>query len=389
MAPDSGKTRKRRRFFRRFLTLAGIILPGVFLLFSCSGCSPVYVARAGLAEWKILSARRPLGDVISDPGTDEGTRRKLLLARQARAFARHVLRLEVGDQYTSYSHLETDTLAWILSAARKDRLEPKTWWFPVVGRVPYRGYASRDAAQKAQRTLEAEEFDTYLRPTSAFSTLGWFSDPILSTFLRYDDVDLVTTVIHELAHVHLWVPGRVSFNESFATFVGAAGAVRFFCGPPGAPSSPECATARHRWEDDQRFSTFLDGFVSRLQSVYDSATLSLEGKLQARTELLQEERAAWEASYPGEASPRITGFLRQPVNNAVLLARMRYARRLPDFNRLLLEEEGDLSAAVIRLTAGVNSVEDPFSLLPPFRERSERGPGGREAPGAGTPSGPR
>ena len=219
------------------------------LSFSCSGCSPVYLAKAGWAEMKILKGRRPLDQVIQDQRTDEDTRKKLLLTRQARSFAIHQLGLNAGDSYTSFTQLETDTLAWVLSAAYRDRLESKTWWFPIVGRVPYKGYASEKGARKAESKLDAEGFDTYLRTTSAFSTLGWFADPLLSSLLRYDEVDLVETILHELSHNHLFVPGRVRFNESFATFVGRVGAIRFVCGPEGTPQNPpECQQATELWD---------------------------------------------------------------------------------------------------------------------------------------------
>jgi predicted aminopeptidase len=364
-SPHPGEEKPgRRRRVPRSLLLAAILLPAAFLAFSCTGCSPVYVARAGLAEWKILSGRRPLGEVIADPATDPETRRKLLLARQAQAFAIHILGLKAGDQYTTYSELDTEILAWIVSAARKDRLESKTWWFPIVGRVPYRGYESREVAEKAQAELEEGGFDTYLRPTSAFSTLGWFSDPILSTFLRYDDVDLVATVLHELAHAHLWVPGNVQFNESYATFVGQAGAIRFFCGPPGTPPNPDCPAARTQWEDYQSFSVFLGDFVPRLEAIYDSATLTLDQKLSARDELLARARELWSDPSRAGGSPMTVAFLQRPVNNAILLARMRYAHQLPRFQSLLEEKGGDLAAAIARLKEGIGSVPDPFDLLP-------------------------
>ena len=335
------------------------------LLFNCSGCSPVYVARAGWAEMKILTGRRPLDEVINDQRTDEETRRKLLLARQARAFAIHMLKLDAGDSYTSFTQLETDTLAWVLSAAYKDRLESKTWWFPIVGRVPYKGYASQKAAEKAQSKLEAEGFDSYLRTTSAFSTLGWFADPLLSSLLRYDDVELVTTIIHELSHNHLFVPGKVRFNESFATFVGRVGAIRFFCGPDGAPQNPpECQAARERWEDYQGFSRFLDDFIRELEVIYATPDLTVEEKVRAREDLLRDHQDRYRETPPPEASPLVLGFLDRPLNNATLLARMRYFHRLPAFQSLLEQHEGKLGAAVATLTARAKEVDDPFELLP-------------------------
>jgi predicted aminopeptidase len=314
---------------------------------------------------KILKGRRPLDEVINDRRTDEETRHKLLLARQARAFAIHRLGLDAGDSYTSFTQLETDTLAWVLSAAYKDRLESKTWWFPIVGRVPYKGYSSQKGAEEAQSKLEGEGLDTYLRTTSAFSTLGWFADPLLSSLLRYDDVDLVETILHELSHNHLFVPGEVQFNESFATFVGRVGAIRFFCGPDSAPqSSPECQAAKNRWDDYQDFSRFLGEFIGELSALYGTPDFTVERKVQAREDLLSDYRNRYLDDDAAEASSLVRGFLGRPLNNAVLLARMRYFHRLPDFQIFLDEHDGDLQAAVAALAAGVKAAGDPFDLLP-------------------------
>jgi predicted aminopeptidase len=342
-----------------------MLISMALLLFSFSGCSPIYVAKAGWAEMKILTGRRPLAEVIADERTDDDTRRKLLLARQARAFAIHQLELDAGDSYTSFTQLESDTLAWVLSAAYQDRLVSKTWWFPIVGRVPYRGYASQKSAEKAQGKLEDEGLDTYLRTTSAFSTLGWFADPLLSSLLRYDEVNLVETILHELSHNHLFVPGQVRFNESFATFVGRVGAIRFFCGPDGVTqNTPECQLARKRWSDYQAFSRFLDGFIGELQEIYSDSDIPVERKVEAREELLEHYRGRFGSGPPSAASPLILGFLSRPLNNAILLARMRYFHRLSDFQLLLDQHDGDLPAAIGTLAAKATEVDDPFDLLP-------------------------
>jgi predicted aminopeptidase len=365
-----GSSRERTRRIPMLVRVGLVLIPLALLVFSCSGCSPVYVARAGWAEMKILTGRRPFDEVIADPKTDEETRRKIRLARQARSFAIHKLELNAGDSYTSFTQLESDTLAWVLSAAYADRLESKTWWFPIVGRVPYRGYFSETSARNADAELKEEGFDTYLRTTSAFSTLGWFADPLLSSVLRYDDVELVATIIHEIAHNHLFVPGRVRFNESFATFVGRTGAIRFFCGPEGTPQTPPgCQRARERWEDYQVFSQFLDEFIAELQEVYSDPDRSQEEKVTGREALFGEYRRRYGMEASGDPvreglSPLIGGFLGRPLNNAILLARMRYFHRLPNFQLLLDQSDGDLSAAVGTLAAQANEVDDPFELLP-------------------------
>lgn len=363
---------RRNRRGPRLLTIGTVAVGGIFS-FSCTGCSPLYLAKAGLAQWQILAARRPIAEVVADPRTDPETRRKLLLAQQARAFARHVLGMEVGDQYTSYASLNRDTLAWVLSAAPTDRLEPKTWWFPIVGRVPYLGYPSREAAEKARSDLEARGFDTYLRPTTAFSTLGWFSDPVLSTFLDEDEVGLVETILHELAHVHLWVPGQVRFNESFATFVGQVGSIRFFCGPRDFPQPPpSCVEARRRWGETVAFSAFLDSFLSDLAAVYARTDLSREDKVRERESL----RKRWQEKIAEDlnAPALVSVFLRRPLNNASLLARVQYYHRLRDFQRYLEDRGGDLAQALHEIKTLASRGGDPFSaVFVPAQHSSERG----------------
>ena len=313
--------------------------------------------------------------MILAPTTDERTRGKLTLVREAREFAMNALALDVGDSYTTYSEVESDTLAMVLSAAYRDRLQSRTWWFPVVGHVPYRGFFSLDDALAEQRKLEDEGFDTYLRPTAAFSTLGWFSDPLLSTIVRYDEVELVTTVIHELSHNHLFVPGQVRFNESFATWVGRTGAAEFFCTRPGGgPDTVWCNRARDRWQDVMRFSVFIDGLVTELERVYgDTATTPSEMLGRRDAVFARHMRLFREEVRPHLEALTFSGFETTPLNNATLLSRMRYYHRLPDFETHLGLSDGSLRAAIEALGSRVSTVADPFELLPAGSSREPPG----------------
>jgi len=322
--------------------------------------------KAGLAELEILGNRRPLAEVVLDPATDERTRGILTLVMEAREFALNDLGLEVGGSYTSFTRLDSDTLALVLSAAYRDRLAPRTWWFPVVGNVPYRGFFDEGDAREAQRELEEEGFDTYLRPTSAFSTLGWFDDPLLSSVLSDDAVEVVTTVLHELSHNHLFVPGQVTFNESFATFVGRVAAAEFFCTRPGGgPDTVWCQRAQARWRDTRRFGVFLDGFVEELETLYDDPALTAQEKVRRREEVFRAAQARFQDQVAPELeSLTFSSFTRLPLNNATLLSRVRYYHRLPGF-QALLQARGGLRDAVETLRVGVGSTADPFTLLEP------------------------
>ncbi len=325
----------------------------------------MYVIRAGIAEAKILRARRPIHEVVLDPATDERTRTKLTFVVEARNYAIEEFGLDVGRSYTSFTQLESDTLQMVLSASLQDQLTPKTWWFPIIGRVPYKGYFNGNDAIKEQRKLEEDGFDTFLRPTAAFSTLGWFADPLLSSLLRLDEVDLVETVLHELSHNHLFVKGQIRFNESFATFVGRAGAIEFFCNRQGGGSDTvKCLRAQARWRDHQRFEGFIEGLVEELEVVYQDSTLAYETKLTERERIFDRHLDIFRNEVqPSFEASTYQGFLVTPLNNATLLTRIRYNHRLQDF-QALLEREGDLRRAVQYLKDGVDGVDDPFDLLP-------------------------
>ncbi|HEX6070910.1 MAG TPA: aminopeptidase [Longimicrobiaceae bacterium] len=329
-----------------------------------AGCSPLYVLRAGYEEAKILSRRKSIVALVADSTTPPETREKLRLVLRARAFAADSLGLDAGDSYTTFSRLDSDTLALIVSAAYRDRFEAYTWWFPIVGRVPYKGYFSERKAREAIADLEEQGLDTYLRPTSAFSTLGWFNDPLVSPLLRYDSVSLAGTVIHELTHNTIYVPGQAMFNESLAEFVGGRGAIAFFCADRAEPSA-DCEAARAAWADELVFGEFLDGLVVELEALYGRTELTYEQKLAAREEVFTRARERFD----GEVQPRMQpgsygSFLRVPLNNASLLSRRLYYHRLDLFEEAFQLMGGDLRRTMEVILASARAREqDPFAAV--------------------------
>jgi len=334
------------------------------LSLSNTGCSPSYVIKAGLSEWKILSSRRSIDEVIQDTTTSENIRGKLVLVSKAREFASRTLQMDVGTSYTTFTQLDRDTLALVLSASPKDQLVPKTWWFPIVGSFPYRGFFKDNEALAEQNALENQGFDTYLRPTSAFSTLGWFSDPILSTMIKQDEIGLVETVLHELSHNHLFVKGRVDFNESFATFVGRSGAVEFFCNNPDFPNGNVlCLQAKSRSRDHAEFEKFFSSLIRNLQVIYQDSALSYSEKIALREALFSK----YLDDFISEVQPKLEvlsyqNFVSIPINNATLLAQIRYHSRLDEFAELM-EEQGGLKDAISHIKSNAHPKKDPFSAL--------------------------
>lgn len=347
---------------RPFSQLAARALAWLALGVVCASCSPGYVLRGAWEEGKILGRRRPIAQVIADRRTDAETRRKLRLVLAARDFARDSLGLRTGESYTLYSEKKSDTLATVLSAAYKDRFRARTWWFPIVGSVPYKGYFHEEDARREAARLEAEGFDTYMRPTSAFSTLGWFNDPVLSTLLRYPDVDLGNTVIHELLHNTYFAAGKISFNESLANFVGARGAIELFCRRDG-PDAPTCRRARDEWDDDLVFGFFMGELIHDLESLYARTDLTREQKLALREDVF----ARAQRRFAEEVRPRLkvatfSSFTRDPLNNATLISRRIYYDRLDLFERVYASRGGDLRRTIADITAAARaSKADPYA----------------------------
>jgi predicted aminopeptidase len=223
-----------------------------------------YLLRAGWEEAKILKRRRPIAEMVMDTSISPTVRRKLQLVLEARAYAHDSLGLDAKESFTTFTQLRSDTLVLVLSGVYPDALKQKTWWFPIVGTVPYKGYFDVVQAKRAAEDLTRDGFDVYLRPASAFSTLGWFNDPLVSTTLRADSIDLVETVIHELTHNTYYAPGGATFNESFANFVGARASAAFFRSHGSLGAADE---ADARWFDQQLMASFW----GRLYKTVDSA----------------------------------------------------------------------------------------------------------------------
>lgn len=351
--------RKRRRIGRLIggITAAALC---VFLL-TPTGC---YLSRAGWEEAKILAGRRKIVRLVDDPSIDASTRARLQLVLAARGFAADSVKLRTGDSFTTYSHLERDTLVLVVSGAYRDRLEAYTWWFPIVGRVPYKGFFDFSAAQDLARDLEKRGYDSYVRPSAAFSTLGWFNDPLLSTTLRLDSINLANTVIHEVTHNTFYKAGQAVFNESFANFVGARGSAWFF---RTRGDSASAAFADADWEDDKRMGAFWAQLYRSLDSAYKAhpgdsaraARLAVRDTIYARgkAHLIADVAPKMKTIAPARlARLRID-------NNAALLARRIYLTDLELFDRVWEREGRDLRRTIERVIALAKDADDPYQAV--------------------------
>jgi predicted aminopeptidase len=339
----------------------------------------LFLLRAGWEEARILARRQPIERLIADPSTDAVTRAKLQLVVAARDFAVDSVGLDAGESFTRFTQLDRDTLLLVLSAAHRDTLLAHSWWFPIVGRVPYKGYFSFDRAREEEQRLRARGMDTYMRPASAFSTLGWFNDPLLSTTLAHDSAYLANTVIHELTHNTFYASGQAVFNESFANFVGSRGAIRFFLAM-GDSAAAERAYAD--WENEKVLAHFWRRYHDMVVAAYAAHPGDREARLRARDEVEAEGRALLLSEYAPQLRLRSPAALaRARLDNAALIARRIYQTDLSVFDQVLVREQGDLRAAVVRIIELARSnPADPFVALrdwvglpaePPAQEGAE------------------
>jgi predicted aminopeptidase len=304
-----------------------------------------YVTRAGFEETRILKSRQPITRLVRDSSIAPAVRRSLGLVLETRDYAAR-LGLEAKETYTTYSDVGRDTLLLVLQAAPKDCICAHTWKYPIVGRIPYKGFFDPKAAQREASRFAARGYDIYLRPSSAFSTLGWFNDPLLSTALTRDSVELAATVFHEIAHNTLYVKSATPFNESFAQLVGYRSAQAFF---REKGDSLLARQAADRWHDEIVLGEYYDGLVRRLQALYaahpDSASLE-EGRRSA---------AAWaREQLEGPIGQRLRTFrigrlTARPINNAQLVGARIYRTRLDLFDRWYEEHGRDVRQSVSTL----------------------------------------
>ncbi|HEX5435931.1 MAG TPA: aminopeptidase [Gemmatimonadaceae bacterium] len=353
-----------------------VVLVALFLIVTPIGR---YLAQAAWAEGKILAARRPIVGMVTDSTVNPAVRDKLQLVLAARAFAVDSVGLRARTSFTTYSRVTHDTLVLVLAGAYRDRLVPYTWWFPIVGRVPYKGYFDFAAAHEAAQALERRGYDAYLRPSPAFSTLGWFNDPLLSTTLGGDSVSLANTVIHELTHNTFYASGQAVFNESFANFVGARGAEWFFA---ARGDSGNAAFSAAEWSDQRTMGRFWDALYGALDSAFHAHPSSRPARLAARDTIYARAQMLFADSVLPSLKtvhPRAGSQLR--LNNAVLLARRIYRTRLDLFDAVYADEGFDLRRTVREVIALAKSrPDDPYGALARWvkSERGERRRAGRQ-----------
>jgi predicted aminopeptidase len=329
--------------------------PGRGVLLAAAACtvlSGCYLMQATVGQYRVLHARAPIDALIADPATDPKLRARLSEVHAAREFASRELGLPDNTSYRSYADIGREFVVWNVVAAPEFSLQPRHWCFPVVGCVAYRGYFHERQARDLALALEARGFDVVVEGVPAYSTLGRFADPVLSSMLRYDDDELVATLFHELAHQLIYVRNDSSFNEAFATAVEEEGLKRWLAQRGAAQRIDAFRLEQQR---ETALLALLAPARARLAALYESGTPFAEMRA-AKQSILAQLAADIRALERREGVHYgvYDEWMARGLNNAQLASIATYYDCVPGFERLLAAQQGDLP----RFYAAVRALAD-------------------------------
>ncbi len=323
-----------------------------------------WYGQAAHGQLDLLCRREPIVELIDDPSTDPELRRRLVTVLDIREFASQQLGLPDSRSYAHYADLERNAAVWNVIAAERFAMAPRSWCYPIVGCLAYRGYFNRERAQSHAGRLERQGYDVAVSPAVAYSTLGWFADPVLNTMLAWDDARLAGFIFHELTHEKLFVAGDTEFNEAYATVVEREGVRRWL-------------RARHetqwleRWEREQRLSAeFVELLLETRQALIElyRRDLTESNMEREKTAIFHHLRIAIEAFGERHGTERFTGWLARDINNAHLVLTATYEAGVAAFEQVLAACDGDLDCFHVRVAElAVASAETRREFL---RQRS-------------------
>jgi predicted aminopeptidase len=340
-------------------------LLGILLAFPAGGCmSPAYLLHITGGELRSLARSRPIAQVISKGAVAPDTARKLELVQRVRLYARDCVGLNAGRAYTYYEDNGRGPVAYAVSGACRDRLEPYEWSYPLIGVYEAKGFFDRKLADGEARRLRNKGYEAAVGEVSGFSTMGVLPDPIRASNLQADDVDVAMLVLHELTHNTIFKPSDTRFNESMATFVGRAAAREFFRSAFG-PASPQAAAADRHIADLQVIDAYVTDLYDQLKALYGRPMCKQEKIARANEVFAEYRRRFSEAYQPLLNEPRpYESAARVACNNATLLSAYRYHNRndLDLFAKVHTALNGDLRAMIKVLRAAARH-RDSFAYL--------------------------
>ena len=334
------------------------------------GCESLYFyQQAALGQLSLMRQGESVNSLLQDPDTPQALRERLQTVQSMLQFAEQDLQLDVGGRYQSYVGLKRDHVVWNVFVAPALVMRSEQWCYPLIGCAPYRGYFGKSDAEALAAVYAAKGFDTYVGGVSAYSTLGWFDDPLLSSFVFYSEPALANLLFHELAHSKAWVKGDVAFNESFASFVGVQGAQHWL-----SLNNDSASRSLARWRQSQaewqRFKSFALDAKADFATLYNGQSGSVEQRLQQR----ERARAHWQQCYERHlqelGAGRFDRLMGENFNNALLMSLGTYEDWVGAFAQLFVDVEKDWQGfftGVLALTA--LSAQERLQRMQVLRQR--------------------
>jgi len=343
-----GKTRKRLKRVAIGLLLLGIVA-------AVSGCHTLgFYGQAFKGQYQIFAHEEKIQKLMADTNTQPRLRTQFELLEQLRAFAASDLKLPVDDHYQKYADVGRPYVVWNVEAAPEFSLEPKTWWYPLVGSAEHTASSTKTAATNYAAYLRRKGYDVSVGGVEAYSTLGWFKDPVLNTFIFEPDAELAEIIFHELGHQRVFARGDTDFNEAFATSVGEEGARRWL-----REKRDPLALEQYRahLQRNTQFVHLVQDTRAKLEALYGDERTE-NGKLRAgakkpKTEApslrtskhqiladMKKEYERLKAQWGGDTE--FDGWFAHPMNNAHLNSVAAYYDLVPAFEQLLAKNDGDL-----------------------------------------------
>jgi predicted aminopeptidase len=340
---------------------------GLFMLASVllltSGCQVGYLFHAAAGQFRFLYHAVPVEEALQQESLPSPEKRRLSLVSHIKDFGENELGLKKSENYETIN-LRDQSPIYTVSASPKDELTLVTWWFPVAGRVPYLGFFELDRARTERDRLLAKDLDTFVGRAEAYSTLGWFKDPLPLNLIQGSDLNLVETILHEMVHTTLYVKGQGEFNEGLAQLIGKRGALLFLEQTFG-PAHPATLEARDSIADEILFSAFLVSLLSELDALYKDAQMTYGLKLSGREKIFTRHLDLFEGVKGRMRTRRFANFGQAGLNNAYLMSVGLYHRHYLLFESVLARKGNSIKDFVAFFQ---NLSEEKGNLIDKTRE---------------------
>ncbi len=327
------------------------------LLLSTSACRLSYILHAAAGQFRLLNDSIAVEEALKEDSLNPEERLHLLLVAQVKTFGENALGLRETQNYQTVYLKSRQPPIYVVVAAPKDRLTMQTWWFPVVGQMPYLGFFDRESARAEKEKLQEKDLDVIMTVADAYSTLGWFQDPVTLNLLEGSTVDLVETILHEMTHTTLYVKGHGAFNEGLAGLVGKVGTIQFLEKTYG-PSDPLTIEAKNNLEDERLFSPFVSSLMKQLEQLYNSP-LSYQEKLTQREKVFAQSLVDFDRLKAQFRTQRFAHFENAKMNNAYLLSIGLYHRHFHMFEGVLKKNGNSVKDTLLffqQLTKGEGDI---------------------------------